>query len=286
MLNLFAKTFAESLRSVRASPVDLVSALGSSQPIRGVAQLKALSVATTIPTKTPLLNHSQEAAQSRRLLPERTGMLAKKCGMVTWFEPSGETYPCTVLEIDRLQVTHTKTLEKDGYYAVQLGLGNKSYKKVTRPLLGHFARAEVAPKQHVAEFQVKSEAGLLPLGTLITADHLKEGQFVDIKSRSKGKGFAGVMKRHHFHGLRATHGTTLKHRSAGSTGSTQDPGRVLPGKKMAGHMGTQYATIQNSKVVKVDAEKGIVLVKGPVSGPKGCLVRISDAIKKLDAYVR
>lgn len=271
---------------MRVSPADLVSTLGSTQTIRGAAQLKSLSVVTTIPTKTPLLNHSHEAAQSRRLLPDRTGVLAKKCGMITWFEPSGKVYPCTVLEVDRLQVTHTKTLEKDGYFAVQLGLGNASYTKVSRPLLGHFARAEVAPKQHVAEFQVKSEAGLLPLGTLISADHIKEGQFVDIKSKSKGKGFAGVMKRHHFHGLRATHGTTLKHRSAGSTGSTQDPGRVLPGKKMAGHMGNQNVTIQNSKVVKVDAEKGIILVKGPVSGPIGSLVKISDAIKKLDAYVR
>lgn len=268
------------------SPADLVSSLGTTQTSRGVAQLKSLSVATTVPTKTPILNHSHGAAQSRRLLPERTGVLAKKAGMVTWFESSGKVYPCTVLEVDRLQVTHTKSLEKDGYFAIQLGMSDKRHSKVTRPLLGHFARAEVAPKQFVAEFQVKSEAGLLPLGTLISADHIKEGQFVDIKSKSKGKGFAGVMKRHHFHGLRATHGTTLKHRSAGSMGSTQDPGRVLPGKKMAGHMGNQNATIQNAKVVKVDAEKGIILVKGPVSGPIGGLVKISDAIKKLDAYVR
>jgi large subunit ribosomal protein L3 len=275
MFNAFTKALSESLRT-----------LGPSQATRGVAQLKSLSVVTTIPSKTPLLNHTHEAAQSRRLLPERTGVLATKIGMMTWFEPNGDTFPCTVLEVDRLQVTHTKTLEKDGYYAVQVGAGSKDHNKVTRPLLGHFARAEVAPKRYVAEFQVKSAEGLLPLGTVITADHIKEGQFVDIKSRSKGKGFAGVMKRHHFHGLRATHGTTKKHRAAGSMGPSQDPGRVLPGKKMAGHMGFQNVTIQNSKVIKVDAEKGIILVKGPVSGAKGTVVKLSDAIKKLDAYVK
>lgn len=275
MINTFVKSVSKSLQ-----------ALAPLQTTRNVAQLKSLSVVSTIPTETPQLNHSQEAAQSRRLLPNRTGILAKKIGMMTWFEPNGETFPCTVLEVDRVQVTHTKTLEKDGYYAVQVGYGSKLYTKVTRPLLGHFARAEVAPKEHVVEFQVKSAEGLLPLGTVLGADHLKKGQYVDIKSRSKGKGFAGVMKRHHFHGLRATHGTTLKHRSAGSMGPSQDPGRVLPGKKMAGHMGTNNVTIQNSKVIDVDAEKGIVLVKGPVSGPKGSFVKLSDAIKKLDDYVK
>lgn len=284
MFNSFTKTLAASLRSVRTTPATAVSTLGPMQSTRGAAQLKSASVAATIPTKTPLLNHTPEAAQLRKLLPDRTGVLARKRGSISYFEPDGTYYPCTVLEVDRVQVTHTKTLEKDGYYAVQLGIGEKRHGNVTRPLLGHFARAQVAPKAKVVEFRVKTEAGLLPLGTPIGAEHIKEGQFVDLKSKSKGKGFAGVMKRHGFHGLPASHGVTLKHRSAGSMGSTQDPGRVLPGKKMAGRMGGQNNTIQNAKVVKVIPEKGIILVKGPVSGPVGGIIKVSDAIKKLDCY--
>lgn len=278
---------------------------------RGIAKLTSFSVASTIPTQTPVLRHSPESAHARKLLPSRTGLLARKVGMITWFNDltdnnvsgrPGDMFPVTVLEIDNLQVTHTKTMAKgDTYCAVQLGMTDarpakdqtpEEYaeyvrRKFTRAQLGHFSRAGVAPKRHVAEFLVKNDeaATALPLGTLLQADHFEVGQFVDLKSVSKGKGFAGVMKRHGFSGLPASHGVSVSHRHAGSTGMNQDPGRVLPGKKMPGRMGGENVTIQNSLVINVDAEKGYILVKGPVSGPNGTIVKVSDAKKKLPDYV-
>lgn len=196
------------------------------------------------------------------------------------FDENGVSHPCTVLEVDRVQVVDVRTKEKNGYFAVQLGYGARKFSNVTRPMLGHFSRASVAPKSHVAEFQVRNKKGLLPLGTELKADHFKVGQFVDVKSKTKGKGTAGVMKRWGFGGLRATHGTSKKHRSAGSTGANQDPGRVLPGKKLAGHMGNRNNTVFNSQVMKVNADKGILVIRGMVSGPKGAYVKVLDAVKK------
>lgn len=244
------------------------------------AQLTALSVATTYPSKTPVLYDSPEAAHGRRRLRARPGLIGVKRGMVSMFDENGVRHPCTVLEIDRVQVTDVKTKGKDGYYAVQLGYGARKFSNVTRPMLGHFSRAKVAPKSHLAEFQVRNRKGLLPLGTELKADHFRVGQYVDVKSKTKGKGTAGVMKRWNFGGLRATHGTSKKHRSAGSTGANQDPGRVLPGKKLGGHMGNRNNTVFNCKVMRVDAGKGILVLRGMVSGPKGAYIKVLDTIKK------
>lgn len=244
-------------------------------------KLTSTSVLETFESKAPVAYDTPEAAHLRRLIRRRTGLLAIKRGMISYYdETTGDMFPCTVLEVDRVQVTDVRRKETHGYYAVQLGLGNRKVHNVTRPMLGHFARAQVAPKSHVQEFQVKDEHGLLPLGTELKADHFIPGQFVDIKSMTKGKGFAGVMKRYGFKGLNASHGVSKAHRSGGSTGQNQDPGRTFPGKKMAGHMGFTNNTIQNARVVSVDAVKGLILIKGPVSGANGRYVRIADAIKK------
>uniref|UniRef100_A0A060TAH3 Large ribosomal subunit protein uL3m n=1 Tax=Blastobotrys adeninivorans TaxID=409370 RepID=A0A060TAH3_BLAAD len=243
-------------------------------------RLTALSVAATMPSKTPTLFDSPKASHGRKFLRLRPGLVAVKRGMVPFFDEQGVRHSCTVLEVDRVQVTDVKTKAKHGYYAVQLGIGARKFSNVTRPMLGHFARAQVAPKSYVTEFRVRDRRGLLPLGTLLSADHFKIGQFVDLKSKTKGKGTQGVMRRWNFGGLRASHGTSKKHRSAGSTGMNQDPGRTLPHKKMAGRMGNRNNTIFNSQIMDVDAEKGIVLVKGHVSGPDGAYVKILDALKK------
>lgn len=249
--------------------------------LRTGASLVSIDAAESTVTKaTKVLNHSQEGARLRRRLPSRSGLIGIKRGMVPYFEADGTRYPCTVVEIDSVEVLHNKTPANEGYYAVQLGYGNENPNKLPRSLLGHYAKAHVSPKVQVCEFQVKDKAGLLPVGSELKADHFEAGQFVDIKSVSKGKGFAGVMKRWHFGGLRASHGTSVAHRHGGSYGQNQSPGRVYPGRKMPGHMGAQNVTIQNSKVVEVNAEKGYVLIKGPVSGPKGSFVKLQDAIKK------
>jgi large subunit ribosomal protein L3 len=272
-----------SLRSGFLSRIWNQTIVSRQQPLefrRFSAKLTATSVLETYPSKAPVLYDSPEAAHRRRLIRRRPGLIAIKRGMVPFYKEDGSQIACTVLEIDRVQVTDVKTKEKHGYYAIQLGIGNRSYKNVTRQMLGHFARAQVAPKSHVWEFQVRDAHGLLPLGTELKADHFVPGQYVDMKSLTKGKGTQGVMKRWGFKGLGASHGVSKAHRSAGSTGQNQDPGRTFPGKKMAGRMGFDFNTIQNALVVKVDAEKGIVLVKGPVSGANGRYVKISDAIKK------
>ncbi|KAK9237207.1 translation protein [Lipomyces kononenkoae] len=230
----------------------------------------------------PVLFDSRQAALTRKQLPRRTGAIAFKRGMMSIFDEKGARIPVTILHIDRAQVTYVKTIEKHGYCAVQVGAGARHPKNITRPMLGHFSKAGVAPKKLVQEFRVRDESGLLPIAHEITAEHFKEGQFVDIWAPSKGKGFSGVMKRHGFSGLPASHGVSVSHRSAGSTGQSQDPGRVLKGKKMAGRMGGDYVTVQNSKVVKIYPEFGLVLVKGPVPGPKYAAVSIQDAVKKPD----
>lgn len=248
--------------------------------VKKAPQLTANSVLNTFKSQTPVLFNSAEAAHERRRLRNRVGLLAYKRGMVPFYLPDGTHWPCTLLEVDRLQVTDVKTKEKHGYYAVQLGVGERHLKNTTRPMLGHFARAQVAPKMNVMEFQVRDESGLLPLGSEVSADHLIVGQYVDVKAKSKGKGFQGVMKRWGFGGMPASHGHSAVHRSAGSTGQNTDPARVFPGKKMAGRMGYDNRTVQNLQVVQVDAENGLVLVKGAVPGAPGRLVKITDAIKK------
>ncbi|KEP70720.1 50S ribosomal protein L3 [Thioclava sp. BHET1] len=209
----------------------------------------------------------------------RTGVIAKKLGMTRLFLEDGRQVPVTVLQLDKLQVVAQRTSSTDGYTAVQLGAGEAKAKRTTAAMRGHFAKANVAPKRKVAEFRV-AEENLIEVGEEITANHYFEGQFVDIAGTSIGKGFAGAMKRHNFGGLRATHGVSISHRSHGSTGQCQDPGKVFKGKKMAGHMGAARVTTQNLQVVKTDADRGLIMVKGSVPGAKGGWVTVKDAVKK------
>jgi large subunit ribosomal protein L3 len=209
----------------------------------------------------------------------RSGVIAKKLGMTRLFMDDGRQVPVTVLLLDGCQVVAQRTHERDGYSAVQLGAGSAKAKRTTAPMRGHFARANVAPKRKLAEFRVSPE-NLIGVGEEITADHYFEGQYVDVAGTSIGKGFAGAMKRHNFGGLRASHGVSISHRSHGSTGQCQDPGKVWKGKKMAGHMGAVRVTTQNLQVVRTDSERGLIMVKGAVPGSKGGWVTIKDAVKK------
>ena len=209
----------------------------------------------------------------------RTGVIAKKLGMTRLFLEDGRQVPVTVLQLDNLQVVAQRTAGQDGYTALQLGAGDAKPKNVTAPMRGHFAKANVAPKRKIVEFRV-SEDNLIPVGEEIIAAHYFAGQFVDIAGTSIGKGFAGAMKRHNFGGLRASHGVSISHRSHGSTGQCQDPGKVFKGKKMAGHLGAVRVTTQNLQVVRTDADRGLIMVKGSVPGSKGSWVTIKDAVKK------
>ena len=209
----------------------------------------------------------------------RSGVIAKKLGMTRPFMEDGRQIPVTVLQLDGLQVVAQRTADKDGYTAIQLGAGSAKAKRVSAPMRGHFAAAKVEPKRKLAEFRVDPE-NLVAVGEEITADHYFEGQFVDVSGTSTGKGFAGAMKRHNFGGLRASHGVSISHRSHGSTGQCQDPGRVFKGKKMAGHLGSVRVTTQNLQVVRTDADRGLIMVKGAVPGTKGGWVTIKDAVKK------
>jgi large subunit ribosomal protein L3 len=208
----------------------------------------------------------------------RTGIIAKKVGMTRVFDENGRHLPVTVLSVNDCQVVQKKTIKTDGYNAVQIGMGQKKVSRVNKPLAGHFAKAGVEPKQYLAEFRVDEEF-LLEAGIALTAAHFLEGQKVDVTGVTIGKGFAGAMKRHNFSGLRASHGVSISHRSHGSTGQCQDPGKVFKGKRMAGHMGDKQRTQQNLEVVAFDVEKGLVLVKGSVPGAKGSVVLVKDAIK-------
>jgi len=209
----------------------------------------------------------------------RTGLIAKKVGMTRLFMEDGKQIPVTVLSLENLQVVAQRTAETNGYTAVQLGAGNAKAKRTSKAMRGHFAAAKVEPKRKVAEFRVAPE-NMINVGETITANHYFEGQYVDVCGTSIGKGFAGAMKRHNFGGLRATHGVSISHRSHGSTGQCQDPGKVFKGKKMAGHMGAAKVTTQNLQVVKTDADRGVIMVKGAVPGSKGGWVTIKDAVKK------
>ncbi|MFY0690285.1 MAG: 50S ribosomal protein L3 [Paracoccaceae bacterium] len=209
----------------------------------------------------------------------RSGVIAKKVGMTRLFMEDGKQIPVTVLQLDKLEVVANRTTEKDGYTAVQLGAGTAKAKRTSKAMRGHFAAAKVEPKRKIAEFRVAPE-NLINVGEEITANHYFEGQYVDVAGTSIGKGFAGAMKRHNFGGLRATHGVSISHRSHGSTGQCQDPGKVFKGKKMAGHMGAARVTTQNLQVVKTDADRGLIMIKGAVPGSKGGWVTIKDAVKK------
>ncbi len=209
----------------------------------------------------------------------RSGVIAKKVGMTRIFQEDGKQVPVTVLQLDGLQVVANRTAEKDGYSAVQLGAGTAKAKRTSKAMRGHFAVAKVEPKRKIAEFRVDPE-NLIDVGEEITANHYFEGQYVDVSGTSIGKGFQGAMKRWNFGGLRASHGVSISHRSHGSTGQCQDPGRVFKGKKMAGHMGAARVTTQNLQVVKTDADRGLIMVKGAVPGSKGGWVTIKDAVKK------
>lgn len=208
----------------------------------------------------------------------RTGVIAKKMGMTRLFQDDGRHVPVTVLALDNLQVVARRETDRDGYVAVQLGAGAAKAKNVAKPQRGHFAKAEVEPKAIVREFRV-SEDALLDVGAEISADHFVAGQLVDVQGYTQGKGFAGAMKRWNFGGLRATHGVSVSHRSHGSTGNRQDPGKVFKNKKMAGHMGDRQRTQQNLEIVSTDAERGLIFVKGSVPGSKGGWLLVHDAVK-------
>jgi large subunit ribosomal protein L3 len=209
----------------------------------------------------------------------RTGILAQKIGMTRLFDPEGGHVPVSVLRVDECEVVAARRPDRDGYAAVQLGVGRAKAKNVSQPMRGHFAKAKVMPKARLAEFRV-SEDALLEPGTALAVGHFVVGQYVDVSGTSIGKGFAGAMKRWGFKGLRASHGVSISHRSHGSTGNRQDPGRVFKGKKMAGHMGDRRVTVQNLEVVGIDHERGLLLVKGAVPGARGGYVRVTDAVKR------
>jgi large subunit ribosomal protein L3 len=209
----------------------------------------------------------------------RTGLIAKKLGMSRVFTDDGNHVAVTVLRVDNCQVVAQRTHDKDGYVALQLGVGKAKVKNVTQPQRGHFAKAKVEPKAKLAEFRVSADA-LVPIGAEITAEHFRPGQYVDVTGTSIGKGFAGGMKRHNFHGLRASHGVSVSHRSLGSTGQRQDPGKTFKGKKMAGHLGNVRVTTQSLEVVVADGERGLLFIKGAVPGSENGWVLIKDAVKK------
>ena len=208
----------------------------------------------------------------------RCGVIAQKVGMTRMFTEAGTHVPVTVLQVENCQVVAHRTEEKDGYNALQVGVGKAKVKRTSKPMRGHFASAEVEPKRKLAEFRVSADA-MIAVGSRILADHFVDGQRVDVTGTSIGKGFAGAMKRHNFRGLRASHGVSISHRSHGSTGNSQDPGKVFKGKKMAGHMGDRQVTTQNLVVHATDSERGLIMVRGAVPGARTGYVLVRDAIK-------
>lgn len=209
----------------------------------------------------------------------RSGVIAQKVGMTRVFTDDGRHVPVTVLKLDNCQVVAQRTEERDGYSAVQLGVGTAKVKNVTKAMRGHYAVAKVEPKRKLAEFRVTAD-NLVEVGAEFSANHFVPGQKVDVAGTSVGKGFAGAMKRHNFGGLRASHGVSISHRSHGSTGQCEFPGKVFKGKKMAGHLGAARVTTQNLEVVRIDEERGLILVKGAVPGHKGGWVLVRDAVKR------
>lgn len=209
----------------------------------------------------------------------RTGIIARKEGMSRYFDAEGRHIPVTILKVDSLQVVSVRTMEKDGYVALQLGAGKPKVKNLAKAQRESFAKAKVPPKSKMMEFRIDAK-NVLEVGSEISVEHYVPGQFVDVQGLSLGKGFAGAMKRWNFGGMRATHGVSVTHRAHGSTGNRQDPGRVFKNKKMAGHLGVETTTTQNLKVVAVDAEEGLILIQGSVPGTKGAWIAVTDAVKK------
>ncbi len=209
----------------------------------------------------------------------RTGVIAKKMGMMRIFQEDGQHVPVTVLALEGCQVVGNRSNETDGYLAVRVGSGVRKAKNINKPQREELAKASVEPKARIAEFRVDSEEALLPVGAVLSADHFVDGQMVDVTGHTQGKGFAGAMKRWNFGGLRATHGVSLSHRSHGSTGNRQDPGKVFKGKKMAGHMGDRQRTQQNLEIVRTDSERGLIFVKGSVPGAKNGWLMVRDSVK-------
>ncbi len=209
----------------------------------------------------------------------RSGLIARKLGMTRIYTEAGVVVPVTVLKVDNVHVVAHKTPERDGYSAVQLGSATPKLKRLTKAVRGHFVKAKVEPKRKLQEFRVAPDMAM-PVGAEVTADHFVSGQFVDVTGTSKGKGFQGGIKRWNFSGLRATHGVSVSHRSIGSTGNRQDPGKVFKNKKMPGHLGSETVTTQNVQVVRTDAERGLILLKGSVPGAQGGWVTVRDAVKR------
>lgn len=216
---------------------------------------------------------------NKKVKPMRSGLIAQKLGMTRIFTEDGSHVPVTVLGLQNCQVVGQRTVERDGYVALQLGAGQAKAKNVSKAERGQYAVAKVEPKRHVAEFRVDAD-NLIEVGATLKADHFAEGQLVDVTGTSIGKGFAGGMKRWNFGGLRASHGVSVSHRSIGSTGGRQDPGKTFKNKKMPGHMGDRRITTQNVKVVRTDVERGLIMIQGSVPGAKGAWIMIKDAVKK------
>jgi large subunit ribosomal protein L3 len=209
----------------------------------------------------------------------RTGVIAQKVGMTRVFDQDGSHVPVTVLKVDNCQVVAVRSQEKDGYVALQLGVGKAKVKNVGKPMRGHYAKARIEPKKKLAEFRVAADA-VVEVGSEITAGHYVPGQFVDVAGITIGRGFAGAMKRWNFAGLEASHGVSISHRSHGSTGGRQDPGKTFKNKKMAGHYGVDRVTVQNLQVVATDPDQGLIMIKGAVPGARGGWVRVTDAVKR------
>src|ERR1700744_3896367 len=226
-----------------------------------------------------LRSRSKTMPKTSPLQPLRTGLLAKKLGMTRIFRDDGTHVPVTLLHVDQLQVVAARTQERDGYTAVQIGWGKAKVKNVTQPNRGHFAKAKVEPKQKLVEFRVAPDALLEP-GATLSAAHFSVGQKVDVCGTSKGKGFAGGMKRWNFAGLEASHGVSISHRSLGSTGNRQDPGKTFKNKKMAGHLGQDRITTMNLEVARVDVEQGLIMIHGAVPGSRDSYVLVRDAVKR------
>lgn len=245
---------------------------------RGVAQITSVHAIPSVKTSVPSIRHSLELSNKRKALLSRPGLLGIKRGMITWFTDAGVAHAATVVEIDNCEVVAHKTEQVHGYTLVIMGQIDKA-KGVDKYRLDLFEKAGVSPKRDIAEFRIRDESGLIPLGVELKADYFAVGQMVDVMAVTKGKGFAGVMKRHGFAGLRASHGVSKAHRSAGATGGNQDPGRVLPGKKMAGRMGGNHCTNFNNEVLHADPKAGILVIKGQIPGPAKSFVKIRDALK-------